>query len=271
MATGNARPAEAVRWREEAVEVCGGRVRYELAGNGPTLLVLPRDNGHAPRNDLLDALAATNTVYYPWLPGFHGGEPEAWDWLTNVRDLAVVMRQFVAALGIERLSLLGLGFGGWLAAEMASMGNNALDRIVLIAPMGAKPKSAFIFDQFIVSTEHYAQTAFEDPATYRELYGEETALEQLEAWETDREMTSRLAWKPYMYNPALPKLLAGVPTSTLILWGENDGVVPLECGEIYQSSLPDARLEQIAGAGHALDLERPAALASIIAPFLSAR
>jgi len=45
------------------------------------------------------------------------------------------------------------------------------------------------------NAEHYAQMAFHDQTMFAEIYGPQTSFEQLEAWETDREMTSRVAWK----------------------------------------------------------------------------
>ena len=68
------------------------------------MLVLPRENGHPPRSEFLDRLATSNSVIYPWLPGFHGGDPASWDWLADSRDLAVVLRQFIEAVALERRS-----------------------------------------------------------------------------------------------------------------------------------------------------------------------
>lgn len=259
----------ATDWAHLTAGVCGNEVAFLRAGAGPNVLVLPRDNGHAPQSRFVDRLAGHHTVYQPRYPGFHdGGDPAEWDWLTNARDLAVVQLQLVEALGIKRLTLVGLGFGGWIAAEMASMKPAGLDALVLVAPMGIQPGREYIYDQFLVSTEAYARRGFADQAAFNRVYGEEPSFEQLEAWETDREMTSRLAWKPYMYNPSLPRLLSGVGCPTLVLWGDSDEVVPNECAELYRAAIPNARLEIVAGAGHAVDLEQPEALAHQVLGFL---
>ena len=257
-----------VAWATESVQVCGLPLHYQRAGSGPPLLVIPRDNGHAPRNECLDRLTESFTVYHPWLPGFHGGDPADWTWLTNARDVAIVLRQFMRELGHERLAIAGFGFGGWLAAEMATMSGDRLSALVLVAPMGIQPKDAYIYDQFIASTEMYARHGFSDPARFDAIYGHEPDFDQLEGWESDREMTSRVAWKPYMFNAALPGLLGGVAAPTLIIWGDDDQVVPAECGERYRDAIPGARLETIAGAGHAVDHEQPGALARAITSFV---
>ncbi len=266
--TTEANSATPAGWTAHTAAVGGGEISYLKGGGGPSVLVLPRDTGHAPRQEFLDLLAAHSTVYYPFLPGFHGGDPAGWEWLGNVRDMAVVLRQFVDGLNAGKMSLVGLGFGGWIAAEMATMAGSALDALVLVAPMGIQPKSGQIYDQFLVSTEAYARQSFANQDLFDAIYTAEPGFAQLESWETDREMTSRLAWKPYMYNYTLPGLLRGLGTPTLIAWGDTDEVVPLECGDLYRAALPNAKLEIISRAGHALDLEQPDALAAKVAAFL---
>jgi pimeloyl-ACP methyl ester carboxylesterase len=269
MTTENVSQTTGVAWTQKQQAVGGGTISYLQGGSGArSLLVLPHENGHPPQHAFLDRLTGEFSLYYPWLPGFHDGEPGAWDWLTNPRDLAVVLRQFVEALGLQQLTLVGCGFGGWLAAEMATMASTALDALVLIAPLGIKPTSGFIYDQFLVSTEAYARAAFKDQSKFDALYGEQPDLEQLEHWETDREMTSRLAWKPYMYNPALPQLLTAVATPALILCGDADEVAPRSCAEAYLSALSNAQLDVVPQSGHALELEQPEAAATRVSSFL---
>lgn len=265
----SAQTQRSVTWDETTVTVCGRPLRVAVAGSGPPVFVLPRDQGHPPRSEFLDDLAGNARVYYPWLAGFHGGNPDDWEWLTNVRDLAIVHRQMLDALDLERPAIVGLGFGGWVAAEIATMAAPQLRALVLVSPMGIKPENGYIYDQFLVSTEHYAQTAYHDQTNFREVYGSETTLEQLEAWETDREMVSRLAWRPYMYNPALPGLLSGVTTPALIAWGEDDQVVPVECAEAYRNALPNATVELVPNSGHAAEMEQPGMLLRAVASFLA--
>jgi pimeloyl-ACP methyl ester carboxylesterase len=268
MAAGAQPAGGASPWSVRTLRVCGGEISLRSAGSGTPILVLPRDNGHPPRHELLELLAREFEVHTPWLPGFHGGHPEQWEWLTSVRDLAMVQLQLARALGLGRFGLLGLGFGGWIAAEMAAMCAAGLERLVLVAPMGIQPRTGFIHDQFLGSTEAYARAAFSDARFFDAVYGPAPDYDQLESWETDREMTSRIAWKPYMYDPALPRLLAGVSAPALVVWGDRDAIVPLECAELYRSALPGAAVQIVPGCGHAVDLEQPRALAASVAAFL---
>ena len=60
-----------------------------------------------------------------------------------------------------------------------------------------------------------------------------------------------------MHSPSLIHLLPRVNVPTLIVWGENDRIVPVSAGERISSAMPDARLEVIAGAGHMPHIEKP--------------
>jgi pimeloyl-ACP methyl ester carboxylesterase len=73
-----------------------------------------------------------------------------------------------------------------------------------------------------------------------------------------------------MYNPTLPHLLGGITTPTLVVWGRDDRIVPLECGERFAKALPHARLEIVERAGHFVDMEQPDELARLVSAFVRA-
>ena len=52
---------------------------------------------------------------------------------------------------------------------------------------------------------------------------------------SNQEMASRLCWRPYLHNPSLPHYLGKVTTPTLLVWGRQDAIIPLECGELFET------------------------------------
>lgn len=253
--------------RQRQVAVAGCSITIRIAGQGDSLVLLPRENFDPVDLPFMARLAERYTVYTPILPGGHGSNVPCWTWLADMRDLAISQRSWIDALGLDGVTLVGLGLGGWAAAELASMSDRGLRRLVLVSPMGIQPQQGEIFDQFLVSTELYARTAFHDQANFNQLFGEAPGYEQLEAWETDREMTSRVAWKPYMYNRSLPRLLASCRAPALIAWGAEDRVVPVECATLYAEALPDARQRVFDDCGHAVEVEASDLLAEAILEF----
>jgi pimeloyl-ACP methyl ester carboxylesterase len=261
------RISAAMDWTTETVPIAGVSLQLTRGGAGAPLLVLHHDIG-APRPlPFFDLLARRFTVLLASHPGYDGSErPE---WLRSVRDVAVVYQRLIAERELEPVTLIGLGFGGWIAAEMAAMAPRAIHRLVLVGAMGIKPERGEITDQAILSYIDYVRRGFADQRAFDRLFGAEPATAQLEQWDLNREMTFRIAWKPYMYNPTLPHLLSGMTTPTLIVWGRDDRIVPLECGERYAKSLARARLEVVDAAGHFVEMEKPDALARLVLDFVN--
>jgi pimeloyl-ACP methyl ester carboxylesterase len=253
-------------WTETAVEVAGVRLHLARAGSGRPALVLHHDIGSPDRLDFYDALARRFTVLLPHHPGY--GKSERPSWLRSVRDVAVIYQWLLSDLAIERPSLVGLGFGGWIAAEMATMAPTAWHRLILVGAMGLKPPEGDIFDQAIVNYLDYARAGFRDPAGFARIYGEVTT-DQLVEWDICRETCFRIAWKPYMYSQTLPHLLGGVKVPALVVWGDDDRIVPRSAGELYAAALPDARFEVVPEAGHCVEMEQPEALARLVDGFIA--
>jgi pimeloyl-ACP methyl ester carboxylesterase len=247
---------------EQLVEVAGTQLHLVRGGSGPPLLVLHHDIGNPGWLPVYRQLAEQFEVVVPSHPGYdRSARP---NWMRSVRDVAVAYQWLLVELGLDRVALVGLGFGGWIAAEMATMAPRSFSRLVLVGAMGIQPEDGEIFDQALVNYIEYARAGFHDQHAFEQIYGAEPSTDQLETWDRNREMTFRLAWKPYLYSQTLPHLLGGVRTPALVVWGAEDRIVPLSCGERYARALPNARLEVIEGCGHCVEMERPTELARLV-------
>jgi pimeloyl-ACP methyl ester carboxylesterase len=110
-----------------------------------------------------------------------------------------------------------------------------------------------------------------DPKTvpdWDELFGRTPTPAERQIATRNREMAARLTWKPYMYNPRLAHVLPRVANATLIVWGREDRIVPVECGERYRRLLPNATLTVLERCGHLPLLEQPEAFARLVLDFL---
>jgi pimeloyl-ACP methyl ester carboxylesterase len=254
-----------VAWTETRVRVADVSLHLARAGSGTPLLVLHHDIGSPARLPFYDALARRFAVLIPHHPGY--GRSERPPWLRSVRDVAIMYQWLLADIGVGGHSLLGLGFGGWIAAEMATMAPRDIRRLVLVGAMGLKPAEGDILDQALLSYIDYARAGFRDPQAFERVFGSVTT-DQLVDWDICREMSFRIAWKPYMYSQTLPHLLGAVRVPSLVVWGDEDKIVPPSAGERYRDLLPQARLEIVPSCGHYVDMERPDALAALIEAFL---
>lgn len=254
--------------KEQTIKLGALGVRLLTGGSGKPLFLIHRDIGNPGWLPFHDALAAAGAVYLPDQPGF--GKSDRPDWARDVRDLASLNLWLLQELGAQQADVVGLGFGGWIAAEMATMAHARIRKLILVSPAGIQPKQGEIVDQFLMSSRNYVKSMFADEKTYNQLYGSEPSLDQMEAWEIAREMTTRIAWKPYMFNRRLPMLLGGFKNPALIIWGKQDKIIPPVCGEQYKAALPNARLETLDHCGHCAEVDKPKETAALITKFLAA-
>jgi pimeloyl-ACP methyl ester carboxylesterase len=237
-------------------------------GSGDPVVVVHHSTGPL-WSPFLDQLAQDYHVIAPHLPGYGRSErPVA---ARSPRDEAVLCLQWLEQQELRDVHLIGLGLGGWIAAEMATMAQHRFPTLTLVGAAGVKPERGMIFDPMLTSFDDYVRKGFADTSRFVEMFGKDVPSDIAELWDYSREMTVRLTWKPWMWSTSLPLLIRGVRIPVLVVWGADDQIVPLECGEQYAGSFTDAQLVVIPDTGHNVDLEQPAALIAAVTPFLAAK
>jgi len=253
------------------IKAAGLDVELRRGGRGAPLLVVHGEFGLPGWLDAYARLAEHFDVIAPSLPGY--GDTTRPDWIMGVHDLAAWVTWFAREIGISSpVHLLGCSMGGWVGAELATVAPEFIDKLVLVGPMGLKPEKGEIFDYFLESGLTGVRRAFHTPegsAEFMKYWGRDLSPEELDTVEQHREMTCRIAWKPYMHSLTLRHLLPGVRTPTLIVQGREDAITPLDCGRLFQSAIPGARLTLIEACGHAPDMEKPAEFSAMVAAFLN--
>ena len=249
---------------EEFVDVARIRTQMFKGGSGAPLLVLHNEDGNPGWMPHHQALSERFTVYAPSHPGYNG-TPQFW--VSTINDMAHFYIGLMEQLGFDQVSLLGHSMGGWIAAEIAAMCAPKVKGMVLVDALGVRPRDGQIAEVFMVSREQVQQISWHDISKMPEV-GELSPEQQEMVWQ-NREMSSRLLWKPYMHNPNLPEYLKLVHVPTLVVWGRQDAVVPVECGEIYSQSLRGSSLSVIDNSGHSPHVEQPQEFLNVTLDFLS--
>ena len=250
---------------EHTIEVAGLALRYLKGGAGPPVVVLHHSTGNPGWIPFYERLAERATVYVPDMPGY--GQSARPEWAREPRDLAILLLQALTRLGLESATLVGLGFGGFVAAEMATMCQERIGRLVLVGAPGHQPREGEILDQMMVDFHEYVMAGFRDEDGFRKAFGDDARRTFKELWDYSREMTARLTWKPYMFSRRLAPLLREVRTPTLVLHGAEDAIVPVDVARQYAEALPNARLEVMPNGGHLVEYEDPGAIGERIATF----
>jgi pimeloyl-ACP methyl ester carboxylesterase len=243
-------------FKEAFLEADGFRVRYVEAGSGPPLVCLHGGGGLrlAPAHDIL---AKAHRVIAFEMPGF-GASPE------NLRsesteDLGRTMNAAVAALRLERYSLMGTSFGSKVALWMALQKPENVESIVLISPAAIREKQGPVPTH--VAPEEAARLLYAHPERQpkfppppRELVAKHAAI------------TSRLLGPPR--DAPFEARLAGLSLPVLALFGTADRVTPPEGAHLFSEIVPNCHIILVYDAAHAIDADRPEALASVVGDFL---
>ena len=257
-------------WTEQSRPVAGVDLHLAQGGSGEPLLLFHDEIAHPAALRFQRELADSYTLHIPFHPGF--GRTARLDWVMNMRDLAGWYLLALEELQLGPVNAMGFSLGGWLAAEMATMQPAAFKKLALVAPMGVRPPEGYIYDLFLQVARRCITDGFLNPESapeFAEICPETPAPEQAQGWEIAREEACRLGWKPYMYYPGLPPLLARLHRlPTLLVWGRQDGIVPLSAGQAYHQAIPGSRLEIFDQCGHYPQLEQTDRFVALVKEFL---
>ncbi len=252
------------------VSVNGFPARVWRKGSGPKLGFLAGFGGLTRWVPFLDRLALARTVIVPSLPGFPGGDrghrvlDSHLDWLLAVRALLL-------EAGLAGADLAGSSVGAAFAAEMAALWPDSVRRLALIAPFGLFEASDPPADPWAQRSDGLAALMCADPEKWQELKTAPPGANSVE-WPIEQtrasEAAARIFWP--LGNTRLEKRLPLIKAPTLLLWGEEDRLIPRGYAKRFAAGIaaPSA-IRTIAGAGHLAELDKPQEVAEAILEWLA--
>jgi pimeloyl-ACP methyl ester carboxylesterase len=213
-------------------------------------------------------LAKRHELIIPQAPGF--GASERPDWISNPDDISYIYLDLVEQLGLKSVPVVGLGLGGWIANEMLVKDDSFASKLVLVDAFGVKIGGPFDRDVQDIWTLHptkVAELKWHDPDIGKRDFAN-MSEEEVTVVARNIESFARFCWEPYMHNPKLKIRLPRIKVPTLVIWGENDGVITTAYGKAYSDLIPGARFVTVAKAGHYPQIEQPQAVLEHINAFI---
>jgi pimeloyl-ACP methyl ester carboxylesterase len=226
-------------------------------GQGRPILFLHPGIGIDPAAPVLAELARGGRVLAPSHPGF--GTSQLPKGMSSVDDLSYFYLDLLDQLDLRDLLVVGVGLGGWIAAEIAVKDSSRLSQLVMANAIGIKVgdrETRDIVDIWSLLFDEYNELAYYDPNVGKHDYKTLPAADSLAA-ARNREAYSRFCWSPYMHNPKLKGRLHRIRIPTLFLWGTADRILSDRYGRGYCAMIPGARFETIERAGHFPHVEQP--------------
>jgi len=249
-------------YRTERVTIDGAQIRLFRGGvrDARPLVFLHGAGGHTGWMAFLDELSQHYEVFAPEHPGF--GQSDDPPWLDEVGDLAYFYLDFLHVLGLDRVHLIGTSLGGWIAAELAVRSTARLATLTLVGAVGITAAGETIPDTFRMPVDENLRRFYADQERAARRLGD-MAKADMDVVAKNRSTVTRLAYSPRYHNPGLGKWLHRIDVPTLLIYGDQDGLVPPRFGEAYHALIPGSRLVVVPNAGHApFDEQKDAFLAA---------
>jgi pimeloyl-ACP methyl ester carboxylesterase len=253
-----------VQSNESKIDVAGVEIEMWEGGRGRPLLFLHPGDGLNGSKGFLDKLKNEFRVLAPSHPGF--GSSALPSYMRTVDDLSYFYLDLMDSLKLTGAILVGVSFGAWIAAEIATKCCDRIAGLALIDALGVKFGDRLTQDiADLFSIEHYNQAGmfFHDDALKRPDFENMSEKELLQI-ARNYESFALFGWSPTLHNPKLLSRLHRIKRKTSVLWGEYDRVVSVDYGRKFAAAIPNAEFEIVGGAGHYAHVERADEVRSIL-------
>ena len=274
--------------RPRTVEVHGKPMNFIEAGSGPVLLLIHGMAGTCDNwESVIEPLAINHTVIAPDFPGHGASAPGGGDY--SLGALASALRDLMLALGHERATLVGHSLGGGVALQFTYQFPEMVERLVLVSSGGLGPDVSPILraaalpgaELFISATAGVGSRIGSVVGRGLGLVGLRPNTDLAEVTRGYATLTDPERRKAFVATlrsvvgtqgqrvAALDKLYLAETLPLLIVWGENDPIIPVDHAREAHAQLPSSHLEIFEDTGHVPQLERPGRFIAVLERFLA--
>jgi len=247
-------------FREQSLTVNGVKTAMLVGGAGEPLVFL-HGGGVFSGFDFAIPWTERFKVYIPFHPGFgaSGDDPE----LAEMHDYVLHYLELFDQVGLERgLRLVGFSMGGWLAAELALEHRRRLAKLVLVAPAGLRDPEHPGTDLFRIPPEEVPGYLVHDFGVIARHLPKEPDPDFVAARYREMTTVARIAWE-HPFSRLLPRWLHRINLPTLLVWGEDDRLIPCAQSATWARLIPGAVVRTFPNAGHLVLDERPEAVRTV--------
>jgi pimeloyl-ACP methyl ester carboxylesterase len=205
---------------------------------------------------VVPTLAEHFTVHVPELLGFGRSRPALRSF--SIAELAAVMTEWLEKRELHRSHIIGHSMGAQVALHVAADFPSLVEKLVLVSASGI-PRELSRPEALRFLTEVVPPRSWGAP-----LFLPRIALDALRAGPRTLLHAAR-----GVLSDDVSRLLPGIKTPTLVIWGESDPLTPVTHGHQMAQMLPNARLVVLRGAAHNPMVDQPRAFSEEVLKFLS--
>lgn len=252
-----------------ATSVFGRRIRYYDIGSGPPLVLIHGIGGDADEWVFcFEALSASHRVVALDLLGFGRSDKPFLAYCIEV--FVEVLEVFLQKLDVSRPTLIGASLGGWIATAYALKIPQGVDKLVLVDAAGVWGDTKQLPIDLHVSTRRHMREVMEMIFYDKNLATDalidlayEQHLERGDGYTIDRVLQNLRDGREF-----LDDRIAALSVPTLLIWGEEDELIPVATGRLMRSLISGSLLEVILQCGHLPAFEKPIEFINCVLNFL---
>lgn len=190
----------------------------------------------------------------------------------NMPFFVKFLENFLNSLGVKKASIGGSSFGGLVAAEFAIKNTNMVNKLILVSPAGTMKSSTKTLEEYILAalypTHDNAWRAFINMAFDPRTVKEQTIEDFIDRMKLPNAKYAFMSTMIGIRNTTnLSSRLNKILSPTIIVWGEQDEMIPVKNAEEYRN-IPNSNLQVIPKCGHTPFTEKPEVFSKIAIDFL---
>jgi pimeloyl-ACP methyl ester carboxylesterase len=274
--------------QQQEITVHGRRLKYRIGGEGPLVLLIHGMAGSATTwKQVMPALSERFTVLAPDLLGHGDSDKSKGDY--SLGAMASTLRDLIVALGYKRATVVGQSYGGGIALQFAYQYPERCERLVLVNAGGLGSEVNPVLRLLTMPGSEALLLVATAPPVRRivEMIGRialrkklETATVIPELWRSYTSLGNVEARRAFLRTlravidrrgqavSAHDKLHLAAGMPTLIIWGEEDGIIPVEHAHAAHALIRGSWLEIIEGVGHYPHCEAPDRFVTALTEFI---
>jgi pimeloyl-ACP methyl ester carboxylesterase len=194
----------------------------------------------------------------------------------NIQTYVDFLNEFLHQLKIEKTTLMGESLGGWISALYTlETGSDAhmvpVEKLVLVDAAGLKQDKPIpdLNPSTLESERHLFQVVFYDSSWATDAVVKRSLEERIHA-NISYTVHSILS-NPVLNEERLDGKLGGIHVPTLVVWGKQDALLPIESGERYSKEISGAKMVSFDKCGHVPPVEKTAEFVTAVTGFLDGK
>jgi pimeloyl-ACP methyl ester carboxylesterase len=243
--------------REQIIQTRNGAVktRVLIGGDGPPVVYLHGMEGLL-WDEFHDGLAATHTVHA--IEHVGSGESSGIEDLYDFWDLVSHYEEAFDELDLPATALIGHSFGGMVAAEVAAHLRHRISNLTLMAPLGLWNDEHPVAEIDAIGRPRRAEVLLADPTRPLPMLLNPPSTDQEALFHADLNAASINQFSWPIAEKGLHRRLYRITAPTLLLWGDQDRIVPPVYAEYFSAKITaPTSTSIIPDIGHLLHLEDP--------------